>query len=51
MSGLWNEKIVFVKNMLEGFSEKEIDLTLDYLNRIQTNMNKINSDRENKGTS
>lgn len=51
MSGLWNEKIVFVKNMLEGFSEKEIDLTLDYLNRIQTNMNKINSDRESKGTS
>ncbi|MFJ5625106.1 MarR family winged helix-turn-helix transcriptional regulator [Peribacillus loiseleuriae] len=51
MSGLWNEKIVFVKNMLEGFSEKEIDLTLDYLNRIQINMNKINSDRENKGTS
>lgn len=51
MSGLWNEKIVFVKSMLEGFSEKEIDLTLDYLKRIQINMNKINSDRENKGTS
>ena len=51
MSGLWNEKIVFVQNMLEGFLEKEIDLTLDYLNRIQMNMNKINSDREKKGTS
>lgn len=51
MSGLWNEKIVFVQSMLEGFSEKEIDLTLDYLNRIQMNMNKINSDREKKGTS
>lgn len=51
MSGLWNEKIVFVQSMLEGFLEKEIDLTLDYLNRIQMNMNKINSDREKKGTS
>lgn len=51
MAQLWNEKIVFVQRMLEGFSEQEIDRTLDYLNRIQKNMNKIDSDRENKANS
>ncbi|ODG93221.1 MULTISPECIES: MarR family transcriptional regulator [Bacillaceae] len=48
MSSLWKEKVEFVENMLIGFSEKEIDLTLEYLNRIQINMNRINSDRETK---
>ncbi|SFC55367.1 MarR family transcriptional regulator [Bacillus sp. UNCCL81] len=48
MSSLWKEKVEFVENMLIGFSEEEIDLTLEYLNRIQINMNRINSDRETK---
>ncbi|MFB7141804.1 MarR family winged helix-turn-helix transcriptional regulator [Gottfriedia sp. NPDC056225] len=46
MSGLWKGKVEFVENMLKGFSVEEIDLTLDYLNRIQINMNQINSDRD-----
>jgi len=47
MSSLWKEKVEFVENMLFGFSEEEIDLTLEYLNRIQINMNQINSNRDN----
>ncbi|MFF3024639.1 MarR family winged helix-turn-helix transcriptional regulator [Gottfriedia sp. NPDC057948] len=47
MSSLWKEKIEFVNKMLIGFSEEEIDLTIEYLNRIQVNMNQINSDRDN----
>ncbi|MFD4706774.1 MarR family winged helix-turn-helix transcriptional regulator [Gottfriedia sp. NPDC058432] len=47
MSSLWKEKVEFVENMLIGFSEEEIDLTLEYLNRIQINMNQINSNRDN----
>ncbi|PGM57507.1 transcriptional regulator [Bacillus sp. AFS053548] len=47
MSSLWKEKVEFVENMLIGFSEEEIDLTLEYLNRIQINMNQINSVRDN----
>lgn len=46
MLNLWNEKKEFVANMLKGFSEEEIDLTLQYLNRIQINMNQINVDRD-----
>jgi DNA-binding MarR family transcriptional regulator len=48
MSSLWKEKVEFVENMIIGFSKEEIDLTLEYLNRIQINMNRINSDRETK---
>ncbi|MEH7451951.1 MarR family winged helix-turn-helix transcriptional regulator [Gottfriedia acidiceleris] len=47
MSSLWKEKVEFVNNMLIGFSEEEIDLTIEYLNRIQVNMNQINSGRDN----
>ncbi|WP_235821885.1 MarR family winged helix-turn-helix transcriptional regulator [Gottfriedia acidiceleris] len=47
MSCLWKEKVEFVENMLIGFSNEEIDLTLEYLNRIQINMNHINSNRDN----
>ncbi len=47
MSSLWKEKVEFLENMLIGFSEEEIDLTLEYLNRIQINMNQINSGRDN----
>ncbi|XRG80007.1 MarR family transcriptional regulator [Rossellomorea sp. GAMAL-10_SWC] len=46
MSSLWKEKVEFVNKMLIGFSEEEIDLTIEYLNRIQVNMNQINSGRD-----
>jgi DNA-binding MarR family transcriptional regulator len=45
LASLWDEKVDFVTNMLEGFSSEEIDMTLQLLQRIGANVAKIKADR------